>query len=75
MNDPVDGGELSPEEHARYVADLLALSPEQASVLLAELRNALVPALYWAGKGEKRAANGIERVMRLLTAIERRKDG
>lgn len=71
----VDGSGLSPEEHARRIATLLALSPEQAKILLAELRNVLVPALHWAGKGDKRAKNGIARALRLLTAIERRARG
>lgn len=65
----IDGSGLSPEEHARRVADMLALSPDQAAILLAELRNALVPALGWAERGDRRAMRGIERALRLLAAI------
>lgn len=41
----MDGSGLDLAEHARELAERLDLTPEQAAVLVSELRNALVPGL------------------------------
>jgi hypothetical protein len=68
---PVDGAGLPPEEHARNIAEHLALSHKQMSVLVAEIRNALLPALDHAERGDARATNGINRVLLLCRAVQK----
>lgn len=72
IEQPVDGAGLLPEEHVREVARKLNLSHDQMVTVLAELRNALVPALHYAKLGRVKAAKGIERVLSLCTALEAR---
>lgn len=69
---PHDGSGLTPRESAERLAGVLALTPESAQQLVAELRNALVPARHWAERGDARAAEGIRRVLQLAEALDAR---
>lgn len=68
----VDGGGLAPAERAHDLAERLALTPEQTSALVAELRNALVPGIV--SDSHARSA-GVERVLVLADALVRRHRG
>jgi hypothetical protein len=71
-DEPVDGAGLPLRAHAEALAAHLALDENQRATLVAELRNALVPALADAEKrGAERAAKAIERVLALASAIRR----
>lgn len=65
-DETVDGGGLVLSDHAREIAKLLALSEEQRSFLVAEIRNALVPDYVRA------PTRGTERVLALMSAIANR---
>lgn len=71
-DEPVDGARLPLRAHAESLAAHLVLDESQRSALVAELRNALVPALDDAERrGAERAAKQIERVLALADAIRR----
>jgi hypothetical protein len=62
--EPVDGAGLPLRAHADALAAHLALSENQRATLVAELRNALVPALDDAERrGAEDAVKAIERVL------------
>lgn len=75
----VDGAGLPLDKHAEVIARRLRLTPEQTRVLVAELRNALVPAKLKVGDacdpvtGRDRARatveRGLERALALLDAL------
>jgi hypothetical protein len=72
-DEPVDGAGLPLRAHADALAARLALDENQRATLVAELRNALVPALDDAERtGADGAAKAIERVLELTSAIRRR---
>lgn len=72
-DEPVDGAGLPLRAHAAALAARLALSDGQRDVLVAELRNAPVPAFRDAERhSAERAAKQIERVFALVDAIARR---
>lgn len=71
---PHDGSGLTPRESAERLAAVLALSPDAAQQLVAELRNALVPARHWAERGDVRASEGIRRVLLLAEAVAAKAD-
>jgi hypothetical protein len=60
-----DGSGLTVRDGARHLAKLLALTPEQAAVLVAELRNAIVPVHY------RNATVGTMRVLALADELAR----
>lgn len=64
----VDGAGRTLPEHAAALAATLVLSQEQASILVAELRNALLPATV----NDKHCRKGIERVFALADAVAAR---
>lgn len=71
-DEPVDGAGLPLRAHAESLAAHLALDESQRATLVAELRNALVPALDDAeAHGAERAAKAIERVFALASAMRR----
>lgn len=71
-DEPVDGAGLPLRAHAESLAAHLTLDESQRATLVAELRNALVPALDDAERhGAERAAKAIERVLALADAIRR----
>lgn len=61
----VDGAGRSLPDHAAGIAAALALTPEQAGILVAELRNALVPAVVAPANSRK----SITRVLALADAL------
>lgn len=65
MAEPVDGAGLALPEHAAAIARTLALSEEQTALLVAELRNALVPAVV----APERAGPAVRRVLALADAL------
>jgi hypothetical protein len=73
-DEPVDGAGLPLRAHADALAARLALNDDQREVLVAELRNALVPTLLDAeDHGAERAAKQVERALALTDAIARRR--
>ena len=70
VDEPVDGAALPLRAHADALAVRLALTDDQREVLVAELRNALAPALHDAERhGAERAAKQIERALALTDAL------
>jgi len=62
---PVDGGGRPLADHVRDLAEKLQLSEEQRSLLVAEVRNALVPVHL------RTPSKGVIRVLALMDAIAR----
>lgn len=66
-------------EEAEQLVNLLALSPQQAEILVAELRNRLVPSRHWIETARRRgtppeeiALRGINAVLVLAAALAER---